>query len=244
MGTRIPVVIKADSHGSLDALRDALVTIGTESTLDLVIDPVEMSIGVVTNSDVVMARESDAAIFTFGKVGIADKETKYLADEAQISIRNHDIIYRLLDDAKEYFRRYLPIEYVEVVHGKGNVQAVFDVTDTKNKKTVSVAGLMVVDGQLFKDKSVPGRGKGRGDGKEKDKPLSCFYRILRGGEIVNASGSTAAKKLTASSLRRVKEDVDSVRKGTECGLGLKDFNDLEEGDIVECYSIEERRAAI
>lgn len=243
--TRIPVVIKADSHGSLDAVRDALVTIGTDSALDIVVDPVEMSTGVVTSSDVVMARESDAAIFVFGKVGIADKETKNLADDAQVPIRNHDIIYRLLDDAKEYFGRYLPVEYVEVVHGKGNVQAVFEVTDTKNKKIVSVAGLRVVDGQLFKDKSVAGgKGKSRSDGKGGDKPLPCFYRVLRQGEIVAASGSTAAKKLTASSLRKVKEDVDSVRRGDECGLGLKGHNDLEEGDVVECYSIEERRPAI
>ena len=75
----IPVVIKADSHGSLEAVRDALVSIGTDSKLNIVIDPVEMSTGVITTSDVVMARESDAAIFTFGAVGVADKETKNLA---------------------------------------------------------------------------------------------------------------------------------------------------------------------
>ena len=52
----IPVVIKADSHGALEAVRDALVSIGTDSKLNVVIDPVEMGTGVVTTSDVVMAR--------------------------------------------------------------------------------------------------------------------------------------------------------------------------------------------
>jgi translation initiation factor IF-2 len=52
----IPVVIKADSHGALEAVRDALVSIGTDSKLNVVIDPVEMSTGVVTASDVFMAR--------------------------------------------------------------------------------------------------------------------------------------------------------------------------------------------
>lgn len=52
----IPVVIKADSHGALEAVRDALVNIGSDSKLNVVIDPVEMSTGVVTTSDVVMAR--------------------------------------------------------------------------------------------------------------------------------------------------------------------------------------------
>ena len=242
--TRIPVVIKADSHGSLDAVRDALVSIGVESALDIIVDPVEMSTGVVTNGDVVMARESDAAIFTFGKVGVADKETKHLAEDAQVPIRNHDVIYRLLEDAQEYFRRYLPVELCEVVHGKGKVQAVFEVTDAKTKKNQSIAGLKVVDGQLFKEKYVSkGSSKGRGDGKGEDKPMPCFYRVLREGKTVIASGSTTAK-LKANSLRKVKEDVDSVRRGEECGLGLKSYNDLREGDVVECFSIEEKRAVI
>jgi len=223
---RIPVVIKADSHGALEAVRDALVSIGTDSKLDIIIDPVEMSTGVVTTSDVRMARESDAAIFCFGKVGIADKETKTLAETEEVSIRNHLIIYRLLEDAKEVFADHLPIEYATRIHGKANVQAVFDVTD-KSKATVSVAGLRVLDGNLFKAKS------------SGEKPLPCFYRVLRNGDVVEGSD-----KLTSSSLRKVKEDVDSVKRGEECGLQLHGFNNLEEGDVIECYSIEERRVKI
>lgn len=227
---RIPVVIKADSHGALEAVRDALVSIGTDSKLNIVIDPVEMSTGVVTTSDVRMARESDAAIFVFGKVGIADKETKSLAESEDVSIRGHDIIYRLLEDAKEYFGKYLPVEYALKVHGKANVQAVFEVTDA-NKKEVSIAGLRVSEGTLFKLKSKPS------DGGES---LHCFYRVLRKGEVIASEDD----KLKASSLRKVKEDVDSVRNGEECGLGIAGFNDLKEGDVVECYSIVEKRVTV
>jgi len=227
---RIPVVIKADSHGALEAVRDALVGMGTESKLDIVIDPVAMSTGVVTTSDVRMARESDAGIFVFGKVGTADKETKVLAETENVSIRNHDIIYRLLEDAKEYFGKYLPVEHVDKVHGSAKVQAVFEVTDP-NKKTVAVAGLRVLEGNLFMGKTKRGR-----DG---ELPTACFYRVIRKGSILSD-----AEKLKASSLRKVKEDVESVRNGEECGLGLVGFNDLEEGDVVECFSIEEKRATI
>ena len=223
---RIPVVIKADSHGALEAVRDALVSIGTDSKLDIIIDPVEMSTGVVTTSDVVMARESDASIFCFGKVGIADRETKSLAETEEVSIRNHLIIYRLLEDAKETFAGYLPVEYATKVHGSANVQAVFEVTD-KNKSSVSVAGLRVLDGNLFKAKSMG------------ENPLPCFYRVLRNGNVVEGSD-----KLKSSSLRKVKEDVDSVKRGEECGLQLDGFNEVEEGDTIECYSIEERRVDI
>jgi translation initiation factor IF-2 len=226
----IPVVIKADSHGALEAVRDALVSIGTDSKLNVVIDPVEMSTGVVTTSDVVLARESDAAIFSFGKVGVADKETRTLAEADEVSIRNHDIIYRLLEDAKEYFERYLPTKDVLVVHGKATVQAVFDVTDS-NKKSVSVAGLRVTDGSLFKIKSKATDGS---------LPLPCFYRITRNGEVVMSED----EKLKAISLRKVKEDVDIVRRGDECGLGLDGFSDIKEGDIIECFSIEQKRTSL
>ena len=228
---RIPVVIKADSHGALDAVRDALVSIGEESSLDIIVDPVEMSTGVVTSSDVLMARESEAGIFVFGKVGIADKQTKQMAEDDGVSIRSHDIIYRLLEDAKDFFGKYLPVELAEKVHGKARVQAVFDVTDA-NKKAVSIAGLQVSEGNLFKEKSIPG--------KEGGDPLPCFYRVLRKGEAI----TDADKKIKASSLRKVKDDVDSVRHGEECGLGLAGFNDLVADDIIVCYSIEERRAGV
>jgi translation initiation factor IF-2 len=175
--------------------------------------------------------ESDAAIFVFGKVGVADKETKQLAENNQVPIRSHDIIYRLLEDAKDYFVKYLPTEQAVVVHGKANVQAVFDVTDA-SKKSVSIAGLRVTDGNLFKLKS-----KASGEG---GLPLPCFYRVLRNGKVIVSEED----KMKAISLRKVKEDVDSVRRGDECGLGLDGFNDIEEGDVVECYSIEETRVSL
>merc|ERR1712127_697517 len=208
-----------------------LVSIGTDSKLDIVIDPVEMSTGVVTSSDVVMARESDAAIFMFGKGGIADKETKNMAESDGVSIRSHDIIYRLLEDAKTYFERYLPLESAEKVHGEAHVQQVFDVTDA-SKNIVSIAGLRVTEGHIYRTKSVPGR-----DGGD---PLPCLYRVMRKGEAV----TDMDRQFAASSLRKVKEDVDSVRHGEECGLGIAEFNDMKEGDVVVCYSIEEKRAKI
>jgi translation initiation factor IF-2 len=119
----------------------------------------------------------------------------------------------------------------EKVHGKGLVMAVFDVTDAK-KQTVSIAGLRVTDGYIFKAKS-----KAKSNDEES---LHCFYRVLRDGKLLKPE----VQKLQASSLRKVKDDVDSVRKGEECGLGLVGFNDLEEGDVVECFSIEEKRAVI
>jgi translation initiation factor IF-2 len=42
-----------------------------------------------------------------------------------------------------------------------------------------------------------------------------------------------------SSLKRFKDDVKEVREGFECGIGIKNFNDIKVGDVIECYSVEE-----
>jgi translation initiation factor IF-2 len=118
-----------------------------------------------------------------------------------------------------------------VVHGKGTVQAVFEVTNS-SKNTVSVAGLRVTDGNLFKAKS-----KADGDG---GLSLPCFYRVIRNGEVIKSEED----KLKAVSLRKVKENVDVVRRGDECGLGLDGFDDIKEGDIIECYSIQVKQGEL
>jgi len=41
-----------------------------------------------------------------------------------------------------------------------------------------------------------------------------------------------------STLRRVKEDVEEVKQGIDCGIRLGDFNEYEEGDVIECYALE------
>lgn len=60
-------------------------------------------------------------------------------------------------------------------------------------------------------------------------------RVVRNGEVL-ADGEIA-------SLRREKENVRDVRKGFECGIRVKGFNDFVEGDILECYSFEEKAAS-
>ncbi len=60
---------------------------------------------------------------------------------------------------------------------------------------------------------------------------NAHMRVLRGEEAL-FTGEVA-------SLKRHQEDVREVRDGFECGIGLKGFNDFEEGDIIECFTIEE-----
>ena len=57
-------------------------------------------------------------------------------------------------------------------------------------------------------------------------------RISRGGARVYRGGKLIATD-RIESLRRFRDDVREVATGYECGIGLADFNDLEEGDIIE-----------
>jgi translation initiation factor IF-2 len=55
-------------------------------------------------------------------------------------------------------------------------------------------------------------------------------RVLRGGAVVHTG--------TVSSLKRFKEDAGEVRAGYECGVGVSNFNDVQVGDVLECFRIE------
>jgi translation initiation factor IF-2 len=173
-----------------------------------------------------MAKESGAFIFSFG-VKQNDKDALSMAEAEGVAVRSHDVIYSLLDDAKEVFASLLPPVPIEVVHGKAKVQAVFDVNN--NKDAERIAGLSVLDGTLYKGKAKDSKGA----------LIDCHYRVLRKGVCVSSESA-----LKVSSLRKVKEDVDDVRRGEECGLGLLNFSDFEKDDVIECYSVEIKRAFV
>jgi translation initiation factor IF-2 len=62
-------------------------------------------------------------------------------------------------------------------------------------------------------------------------------RIIRGGaRVFRAGSSTPIASDRIESLRRFRDDVREVATGFECGIGLANFNDLEVGDIIECFS--------
>jgi translation initiation factor IF-2 len=58
-----------------------------------------------------------------------------------------------------------------------------------------------------------------------------LVRVVRDGVVIHDG--------KVGSLRRFKEDVSSVSSGFECGVGLEDFNDVKEGDILEAYQMKE-----
>lgn len=64
----------------------------------------------------------------------------------------------------------------------------------------------------------------------------AHIRLLRNGKIIHDGA--------ISSLKRFKDDAKEVKNGFECGIGLKDYNDIKVGDIFECYTIEEKKRSL
>jgi translation initiation factor IF-2 len=59
---------------------------------------------------------------------------------------------------------------------------------------------------------------------------------MRGGELLHES--------KVDTLKRFKDDVKEVRAGYECGINVEGYDDYEEGDTIECFSVEEQRASL
>ena len=236
--TRVPVIVKADADGSLSAIRDSLIQLADNTDVhDVVVDPISEGIGEITMSDIQMAKESEATIFAFGLSHRIDQATLNLAEAEGVKICSNDIIYALLDEAKEVLGRHLPPTPHEHIHGRALVQAVFTIDGEDGKE--QIAGLRVTEGSIYKDKAKSPDASSSGDGKPV--LLECTFRVIRNGKQIapdpeNIDSSSSA--VTASSLRKFKELVDSVRMGDECGLALNGFSDFQDGDEIECYSVE------
>mmetsp|Transcript_20232 Transcript_20232/g.50328 ORF Transcript_20232/g.50328 Transcript_20232/m.50328 type:complete len:1070 (+) Transcript_20232:95-3304(+) len=229
---RIPIIVKADADGSLAAVRDSLLNIGDDSKHAVVIDPIMEGIGEVTPSDILMAKESEATIFSFGSIRV-DQSTMNLAEAEGVSICSNNIIYSLLDEAKVVLGSYLPLISKEHTHGRAAVKAIFSI-DTENGEE-KIAGLNVLEGNIYKSKAPLS-----GEDSSTTVNADCHFRIYRDGKLISPDDQS----VTASSLRRFKELVESVRLGDECGLGLSGFTDFEEGDEIECYSVEMKKAKL
>lgn len=211
---RIPIIIKSDAHGTLHAVESALLGIATKSKHTVLIDPIRSAVGPITAADITLSLESDAPIFAFN-VG---KEKGIIAEDC-VRIHQGNIIYRLIEDAKEVFATYLPPVEVEYIQGSAEVQAIYELDNKGGKKVI--AGCRITDGILFLDKCESGQ--------------RVTYRVLRGGQTITSG-------LRAESLKKFKESVTQIRRGEECGLGLDSFDDIKEGDVIECYMVREENA--
>ena len=132
----LPVVIKTDVHGSLEAIRAAFEKLATEQVRVRILTG---GVGAISESDVSLAAASNAMVIGFNVRAIP--QARDLAKREGIEIRYHSIIYELIDEVKGAMGGLLSPEQQESFIGYAEIRQVFSVS-----KQGKVAGCMVTEG--------------------------------------------------------------------------------------------------
>ena len=198
--TELPVIIKTDVHGSLEAIKVALDKLGNSLVKIRVLSG---AVGAISESDITLASASSALVFAFNVRAIP--QARELSRRDNIEIRYHSIIYELIEDAKLALTGMLDPDLQETFIGYAEIRKIFSVS-----KIGKIAGCFVNEGIVKK---------------------GCSFRLLRDNTVVHQG--------MLKTLRRFKDEVKEVREGTECGMGFENYNDIQEGDVMECFEVKE-----
>ncbi|MDR2007694.1 MAG: translation initiation factor IF-2 [Alphaproteobacteria bacterium] len=134
----LALIVKADTQGSLEAIKSSLDKIIHEA---VEIKIIHSGVGEITESDVMLSNTGSAIIFGFNTR--ANAKARDLAKKEDIELRYHSIIYNLVDDAKLILSGLLDPDIVENILGTAEVREVFDVS-----RVGRIAGCYVLDGLL------------------------------------------------------------------------------------------------
>ena len=139
-----PLVIKADLHGSLEAILGSLEKLGTDEVAARIL---HAGVGGISESDVTLAEGFNAAIIGFSVR--ANKEAAALAKRNGIEIRYYNIIYDLVDDVKKAMSGLLAPTLRETMLGNAQILEVFNIS-----KVGKIAGCRVTDGTVERGANV------------------------------------------------------------------------------------------
>jgi len=140
----LPLIVKADAHGSLEAIRDSVAKIGREGGS---ISIVHLAVGGITETDILLAETTNAIVFGFNVR--PDANARRAAEEAGIEVRTYRIIYELLDDIEAILVGRLAPEEVERVTGSAEVRATF-----RAPRFGTIAGSYVTEGEINRGSKV------------------------------------------------------------------------------------------
>jgi translation initiation factor IF-2 len=199
---KVSIVLKTDVDGSLEAIKNCFNTYKDD---EVVLDIIRTGVGDVTESDMKLANEFNGIVYAFN-TRIGD-DLRKAASYMGVPLREHKIIYALIDDLKEEISQKLPLLDVEYQVGKGVVLKEFTVLE--KRKDISVAGCRVNQGVFDKDK---------------------LFRVTRDSHVVFEGNLV--------SLKHLRDEVNEIPQGKECGLRIQDSNiRFDSGDVITCYEI-------
>lgn len=197
--SELPLVVKADVQGSVEAIKQSVEGISTDEVRANVIYG---AAGGISESDILLAKSSNAPVFAFNVR--ANKQARELAEKEGVEIRYYSVIYNLIDDVKDTLSGMLAPEKRETFIGYADILEVFNIT-----KVGKVAGCKVTEGVVKR---------------------GCGVRLLRDDVVIHEG------KL--KTLKRFKDEVPEVTSGMECGMAFEKYEDIREGDRIECFEVE------
>ncbi|KAE8879385.1 Translation initiation factor [Phytophthora fragariae] len=198
----VPIIVKTDSVGVISAIDELIASLPSD---EAAIKCIMSAVGPVTSSDLVMAEATGATIYSFNTKHPASIDQEAL--QKQVTLRQHRVVYSLLDDIKELLQDNLQGVVVHDVIGSAEVIQSIPIS-TSGNRTTSIAGCKVTSGSLN---------------------MQAKYRLVRDGE-------TIIENVDMASMRHFQQKVSEVNKGQECGLQLAGTDDFQPGDILEAYT--------
>jgi translation initiation factor IF-2 len=192
----LPIIIKGDFDGSVEALSDSLQKLSTE---EVAVNVVHKGVGQITESDVLLATASDAIILGFQVR--PSMQAARLAEQENIEIRTYSIIYDAIEEIKSAMEGLLEPKVEKKTVANIEIREIYKIGGVG-----TIAGCYVLDGKMTRNTKL---------------------NLVRDGIVVYTG--------ELSSLKRFKDDVKEVSAGYECGLMVKNYNDIRIGDIIEGF---------
>ncbi|MCH2535195.1 MAG: translation initiation factor IF-2 [Bdellovibrionales bacterium] len=140
----LPVVLKADVAGSVEAIKGSFDKVNTD---EVKIKVIHSAVGGISESDVLLASTSQGVVFGFNVR--PDSAAEKLSKEKGVQIKCYSIIYDLLDDVKKLMSGLLSPDEAENTLGRAEVRDIFTVP-----KAGTIAGSFVTDGKVVRNSKV------------------------------------------------------------------------------------------
>ena len=201
----LPLVLKADVQGSAEAIQGALAKLGTD---EVGVQILQAGVGGITESDVILAHASGAAVIGFNVR--ANNQGRERAKRDGVDIRYYNIIYNVVDDVKAALSGLLAPETREKFLGNAEILEIFAIS-----KVGKVAGCRVTEGSVKRGARV---------------------RLIRDNVVIHEG--------ELSTLKRFKDEVREVVAGQECGMAFANYQDMQKGDVIECFDVETIQRAL
>jgi translation initiation factor IF-2 len=201
----LPIVVKADAQGSVEAITGSLEKLANG---EVAVRTLHSGVGGINESDVILAKSTGAVIVGFNVR--ANPAARDLARRDGVEIRYYAIIYDVIDDMKAALSGMLAPTLRERFLGNAAIREVFNIT-----RVGKVAGCMVTEGVVRRGAKV---------------------RLLRDNVVIHEG--------SLKTLKRFKDEVREVRDGYECGMAFENYENIQVGDVIECFDIEEVARAL